>query len=72
MARRQERTAYHGRAFAFGAVGFVDDYIKVVKKRNLGLRARAKIVAQVLITAAFLCALTLNGTLTTYVTLPVL
>ena len=59
-------------AFAFGAVGFVDDYIKVVKKRNLGLRARAKIVAQVLITAAFLCALTLNGTLTTYVTLPVL
>lgn len=59
-------------AFAFGAVGFVDDYIKVVKKRNLGLRARAKIVAQVMITAAFLCALTLNGTLTTYVTLPVL
>lgn len=58
-------------AFAFGAVGFVDDYIKVVKKRNLGLRARAKIVAQVLITAAFLCALVLNGTLTTYVTLPV-
>ena len=57
-------------AFAFGAVGFVDDYIKVVKKRNLGLRARAKIVAQVLITAAFLCALTLYGTLTTYVTLP--
>ena len=50
----------------------MDDYIKVVKKRNLGLRARAKIVAQVLITAAFLCALTLNGTLTTYVTLPVL
>lgn len=29
-------------------------------------------MAQVLITAAFLCALTLNGTLTTYVTLPVL
>ena len=44
-------------AFAFGAVGFVDDYIKVVKKRNLGLRARAKIVAQVLITAAFLLSL---------------
>ena len=56
----------------YGLIGFLDDYIKVVKKRNLGLRARAKIVAQVMITAAFLCALTLNGTLTTYVTLPVL
>lgn len=30
-------------AFAFGAVGFVDDYIKVVKKRNLGLRAVLKL-----------------------------
>ena len=41
-------------AYAFGLVGFVDDYIKVVKKRNLGLMARYKIVAQVLITGAYL------------------
>ena len=27
---------------AFGAIGFVDDYIKVVKRRNLGLTSRAK------------------------------
>ena len=47
-------------SFAFGLVGFVDDYIKVVKKRNLGLRARAKIVAQILITGAFLMSLHLN------------
>ena len=26
-------------AVGFGAIGFVDDYIKVVKKRNLGLTA---------------------------------
>jgi phospho-N-acetylmuramoyl-pentapeptide-transferase len=32
---------------AFGAVGFADDYIKVVKKRNLGLTARAKLFWQV-------------------------
>ena len=57
-------------SFAFGLVGFVDDYIKVVKKRNLGLRARAKIVAQILITGAFLTSLHLNGTLTTLVALP--
>ena len=29
-------------ALAFGAVGFLDDYIKVVKHRNLGLTARQK------------------------------
>ncbi len=58
-------------AYAFGLVGLVDDYIKVVKKRNLGLQARYKIVGQVLITAAFLAALQLNGTLNTAVSLPV-
>jgi phospho-N-acetylmuramoyl-pentapeptide-transferase len=31
---------------AFGAVGFADDYIKVVKRRNLGLTARAKLFWQ--------------------------
>ena len=50
-------------AYAFGPVGFVDDYIKVVK-RNLGLSARAKIVAQVLITGGVpVLRCTLNGTL---------
>ncbi|MGM0396378.1 MAG: phospho-N-acetylmuramoyl-pentapeptide-transferase [Bacillota bacterium] len=33
----------------FGAVGFMDDYIKVVKKRNLGLRAYQKIIYQSLV-----------------------
>lgn len=33
---------------AFGAVGFIDDYIKVVKKRNLGLRAYQKLFLQIL------------------------
>ena len=59
-------------AYAFGLVGFVDDYIKVVKKRNLGLMARYKIVAQVLITGAYLSSLYLNETLSTIVTLPLL
>lgn len=34
---------------AYGAIGFADDYIKVVLKRNLGLSAKQKIVGQVLI-----------------------
>lgn len=31
----------------FGAIGFFDDYIKVVKKRNLGLRAWQKLALQI-------------------------
>ena len=35
-----------------GAIGFLDDYIKVVKKRNLGLRAREKLAGQLIMAAA--------------------
>lgn len=37
----------------FGFIGFLDDYIKVVKKRSLGLRALQKIALQILVTAIF-------------------
>lgn len=37
---------------AFGGIGFWDDYIKVVLKRSLGLRAREKIIMQLLISFA--------------------
>lgn len=37
----------------FGLIGFLDDYIKVVLKRNLGLRAWQKMFGQILITAIF-------------------
>ncbi|HLY97658.1 MAG TPA: phospho-N-acetylmuramoyl-pentapeptide-transferase [Candidatus Angelobacter sp.] len=33
---------------AFGAIGFTDDYLKIVNKRNLGLTARMKLVLQFL------------------------
>lgn len=35
----------------FGAIGFYDDYIKVVKKRNLGLRAWQKVAGQLAVSA---------------------
>jgi phospho-N-acetylmuramoyl-pentapeptide-transferase len=38
---------------AFGGVGFWDDYIKVVLKRSLGLRAREKLGLQLLISVIF-------------------
>ena len=34
---------------AYGAIGFADDYIKVVKRRSLGLTARAKLLWQGLV-----------------------
>ena len=37
----------------FGLIGFIDDYIKVVKKHNLGLRAWQKILGQFIITVIF-------------------
>jgi phospho-N-acetylmuramoyl-pentapeptide-transferase len=37
-----------GSTFAFGAIGFADDYIKVVQRRSLGLTARAKLLWQAL------------------------
>lgn len=38
----------------YGIIGFIDDYIKVVKKRSLGLRAYQKIIGQLIITGIFL------------------
>ncbi|HUO34430.1 MAG TPA: phospho-N-acetylmuramoyl-pentapeptide-transferase [Candidatus Acidoferrum sp.] len=37
-----------GSTLAFGAIGFVDDYNKVVRKRNLGLRPAAKFSLQII------------------------
>lgn len=38
----------------FGLVGFLDDYIKVVLKRSMGLRAWQKMGLQIIITAIFI------------------
>lgn len=35
--------------FGFGMIGFIDDYIKVVKKRNLGLKAYQKLIGQIVL-----------------------
>lgn len=37
----------------FGVIGFIDDYIKVVLKRSMGLRAWQKLVLQIVVTAVF-------------------
>ena len=50
-----------GMAVAFGAIGFMDDYIGVVKKRNLGLTERQKLVLQFAVAAAYLGSLAMAG-----------
>ncbi len=37
----------------FGLVGFLDDYIKVVMKRSMGLRAWQKMLGQIVVTGVF-------------------
>ena len=58
-------------AFGSGLIGFLDDFIKVVKHRNLGLTAPQKIVLQVAVTVGFLVGLHALGLLSTQVMLPV-
>lgn len=50
-----------GMGLAFGIIGFIDDYIKVVKKRNLGLTEIQKLVLQFLAAAAYLAGIYLAG-----------
>ena len=45
----------------FGIIGFMDDYIKVVMKRSMGLRAWQKLLGQILVTAV-LCYYLMNFT----------
>ena len=44
-------------ALGFGFIGFIDDYIKVVKKRNLGLTELQKTLMQLLVAVAYLFTL---------------
>src|SRR6516225_2398905 len=58
---------------AFGAVGFADDYIKIVRRRSLGLTAREKIGFQTLIAiciAIYLLYLTNTRLYDTRLTVP--
>lgn len=64
-----------GATLAFGAIGFVDDYNKVVRKRNLGLTARKKFLLQVLTcvgVAVVLAILQAQGVYSTQLTVPFL
>ena len=57
----------------FGGIGFADDYLKVIHKRNLGLTARVKFTAQIGIAAliaVFLLLLRSKGAYSTRLMVP--
>lgn len=54
----------------FGFVGFLDDYIKVVMKRSMGLRAWQKMLGQFLVTGIFAYYIYAHTDLDTSITIP--
>ena len=61
MTHNHETLAVILVTLGFGLIGFVDDYIKVVKKRSLGLKPMQKIVGQLIICALFIAYLYKSG-----------
>lgn len=61
-----------GLSLVFGAIGFVDDYTKVKKKRNKGLTAMQKLLLQIAAAALFLTVLRTQDYLTHRLTVPFL
>lgn len=62
--------ALFGVSLGFGLIGFIDDYIKVVKKRNLGLTALQKFLLQLAFAAAYVVIMLLLGMLKTDIIIP--
>jgi phospho-N-acetylmuramoyl-pentapeptide-transferase len=59
--------------FAFGAIGFIDDYAKVAKRQNLGLSAKQKFGLQMLVAAlitVWLASMRGSGGYTTVLNVP--
>jgi len=57
-------------ALVFAAIGFFDDYVKLKKKQNLGLKAREKFALQLLVAICYVAIMHLIGNLTTYMYVP--
>ena len=53
-----------------GAIGFVDDYCKLVKKQNEGLTAKQKLFLQFVIASAYVCVMSYMGYMDTAIALP--
>ena len=70
LAGTYEHLMVLGFSLVFGAIGFVDDFVKVKKKRNLGLTAKQKLVLQLAAAVAYLALLRWNGNLSSELLIP--
>ena len=59
-------------AVSHGAIGFVDDYCKLIKKQNEGLTRMQKLVLQFAITAGYLCVMGYTGNLPSEIIIPLI
>ena len=57
-------------ALGFGVIGFIDDFIKVVKKRNLGLTSLQKLLMQLALAVIYVLVLYKMGELETIIRIP--
>lgn len=57
-------------SLGFGLIGFTDDYIKVVKKRNLGLTASQKFLLQTILAVIYVVVLAQTGDLDNHIVIP--
>lgn len=57
-------------ALANGLVGFVDDYCKLIKKQNEGLKAYQKFILQILVAGIYVFALNILGHIDTSLSIP--
>ena len=59
-----------GLALCFGFIGFLDDFVKLKYKRNLGLTSAQKFMLQLAVAALFLYAMYRTGSMTTDLYIP--
>ncbi|NLL92349.1 MAG: phospho-N-acetylmuramoyl-pentapeptide-transferase [Ruminococcaceae bacterium] len=59
-----------GLALLMGLMGFIDDMMKIKRKNNLGLRARYKLILQLIFASAYIYVLTAFGAASTMVKIP--
>ena len=57
-------------ALGYGFLGFIDDYMKVVRHQNEGLTAKQKFLGQVLLAIVYLLGIYISGTLSTVLKIP--
>ena len=53
-----------------GAIGFVDDYCKLIKKQNEGLKWYQKLILQLALSAAYVCVMSYTGNMDTVFRIP--